>query len=208
MDSSADRLISGVDGQQVLVDLLLSGEYPKFIKHVEHTLAAQNQGVNAEMDGVAFLMSLALMLSLFLESSKYDVPRKVTTNKEKAVIVVKPRCGAAADSNGRRPVGILIKVKRADPRTVDGEAHSLTADDVRFIEDESEGRTERARRKLGDKTFRSLAGLLAKGYDQILEKKYLSTFNGCCDEVLVVVASFSGKRCLFQFEYFKYRAGD
>ncbi|KAJ1680304.1 hypothetical protein EV182_000252 [Spiromyces aspiralis] len=208
MDLLADRLISDTDGQQVLVDLLLSGEYLEFIKHVEYALEAQGQVITIETLEVTFQMFLSQLLSLFLDSSKYDIAREVPTNQGEADIVIKPRRGVADDGSGRRPVGVLIEVKRADPRTVDGEARSLTADDVRFIEDESEGRTERARRRLGDKTFRSLAGLLAKGYDQILENRYLDPFNGCCDEVLVVVISFSGKRCLFQFEYFKYRAGD
>ncbi|KAJ1678229.1 hypothetical protein EV182_004505 [Spiromyces aspiralis] len=203
MDSSANRLVGGVGGRTGLVDLLLSGEHPKFIKYVEHALEAQGQGITAETHETFYRRLLSMTLSLFLDSSKYDIACEVATNQGKADIVVKPRRGAGADSNGRWPVGVLIEVKRADPRTVDRDAHSLTADDTRFIEDRSKDRTKRARRKLGDKTFRSLAGLLAESYDQILKNKYLSTFNGCCDEALVVVASFSGRRCLFQFKYFK-----
>ncbi|KAJ1679592.1 hypothetical protein EV182_001733 [Spiromyces aspiralis] len=207
MDLLADRLISDTDGQQVLVDLLLSGEYLEFIKHVEYALEAQGQGITAETHETFYRMLLSLMLSLFLDSSKYDVACEVPTNQGEAAIVVKPRRGVANDGSGRRPVGVLIEVRRADPRTVDGEAHSLIADDVRFIGDEFKDRTERACGKLGGRTFRSLAGLLAKGYDQILEKQYLDTLYGCCDEVLVVVISFSGKRCLFRFECFKYLMG-
>ncbi|KAJ1679938.1 hypothetical protein EV182_001012 [Spiromyces aspiralis] len=105
-------------------------------------------------------------------------------------------------------MGVLIEIKQADPTKVDPDDHQRTVEDARFIADESNDRTERARRKLGDKTFESLAGLLAEGYDQVLENKHLDTFNGCCDEVLVVVASFSGKHCLFRFEYFKHLEGD
>ncbi|KAJ1675076.1 hypothetical protein EV182_001984 [Spiromyces aspiralis] len=195
MDRLADRLVSGVGGRPVLVDRLLSGEYPEFIEHVEHALEAQGQEITAETHETFYRGLLSLMLSLFLDSAKYDVIRE-------------PRLRAADDGSGRKCAGVLIEVKRADPDTVDGDARSLTADDVMFIEDRSKDRRERACKKLGDKTFRSLAGLLAEGYDQVLENKYLSTFNGCCDEVLVVVASFSGGRCLFQFEYFKYRAED
>ncbi|KAJ1675900.1 hypothetical protein EV182_000346 [Spiromyces aspiralis] len=206
MDSLADRLVSGMDGRPVLVDHLLSGKYPRFIEHVKRALKVQNQGITIGTYEVTFQMFLSLLLSFFLDSAKYDITREISTNLGKSDIVVKPRLEAADDGSGRGPVGVLIEVKRADPDTVDEKAHSLTADDVMFIEDKSKDRTERARRKLGDKTFRSLAGLLAKGYKQILEKQYLDTFNGCCDEVLVVVASFSGGRCLFQFEYFKHRA--
>ncbi|KAJ1674582.1 hypothetical protein EV182_002981 [Spiromyces aspiralis] len=206
-DSSANRLVSGVGGRQVLIDLLLSGEYPKFIKHVEHALEAQNQMVTAETHGTFYRMFLSMMLSVFLDSSKYDVTREVATNQGRADIVVKPRFGAANGSSGRGPVGVLIEVKRANPKTVDKDAPSLTADDIRFIEDGSKDRTERARKKLGDKTFESLTGLLAEGYDQTRKNKYLDTLYGYCDEALVVIASFSGKRCLFQFECFKYLVG-
>ncbi|KAJ1680292.1 hypothetical protein EV182_000278 [Spiromyces aspiralis] len=208
MDLLADRLISDTDGQQVLVDLLLSGEYLEFIKHVKRVLEAQGQGIAAETHETFYRMLLSLTLLLFLDSSKYVIAREVFINQGRPAIVVKPRRGIADNGSGRRPVGVLIEVKRADPDTVDGEAHSLTVDDVMFIEDESKDRTERVRRKLGKKTFGYLKRLLAKGYKQILEKKYLSAFDGCCDEVLVVIASFSGKHCLFQFEYFKRQAGD
>ncbi|KAJ1680287.1 hypothetical protein EV182_000305 [Spiromyces aspiralis] len=207
IDRLADRLISGMDGQTVLIDLLLSGEYPEFIKHVKRVLEAQGQGIAAETHETFYRMLLSLTLSLFLDSSKYDIAREVSINQGRPAIVVKPRRGVADNGSGRRPVGVLIEVKRADPDTVDGEAHSLTVDDTMFIEDESKDRTERVRRKLGKKTFGYLKRLLAKGYKQILKKKYLATFNGCCDEVLVIVISFSSKHCLFQFEYFKRQAG-
>ncbi|KAJ1676103.1 hypothetical protein EV182_008877, partial [Spiromyces aspiralis] len=61
---------------------------------------------------------------------------------------------------------------------------------------------KRARKKLGDKTFGSLKGLLAEDYDQILKKQYLDTFNGCCDEVLVVIISLCNKNPMFRFDYF------
>ncbi|KAJ1674878.1 hypothetical protein EV182_002383 [Spiromyces aspiralis] len=216
MDRLADRLISGVGGRPVLVDRLLSGEYPEFIEHVEHALEAQGQGITAGMPETFYQGLLSMMLSLFLDSSKYDVVCEVATNQGRPAIVVKPRLGAADDgttegSGGgscRGPAGVLIEVKRADPDTVGEKSPWLVADDAKFIADRSKDRTERARRKLYFKTFKSLKGLLAKGYKQILEKKYLNTFNECCDEVLVVVASFSGKHCLFQFEYFKRQAGD
>ncbi|KAJ1678252.1 hypothetical protein EV182_004450 [Spiromyces aspiralis] len=153
-------------------------------------------------------MLLSLTLSLFLDSSKYDIAREVSINQGRPAIVVKPRCGVADNSSGRRPVGVLIEVKRADPTKVDPDDHPLTPNDTMFIEDESEDRTERIRRKLGKKTFGYLKRLLANGYKRIRENRYLDIFNGCCDEVLVIVISFSGKRCLFQFEYFKRRVGD
>ncbi|KAJ1674468.1 hypothetical protein EV182_003212 [Spiromyces aspiralis] len=206
LDRLADRLVSGVSGRPVLVDHLLSGEYPEFIEHVERVLEAQGREITAWMPKYFYQGLLSMMLSLFLDSSKYDIAHKVSIDIGRPTVVVKPRLGATDDGttegSGRESVGVLIEIKQASPWTVDKDARTLTADDARFIEDEAKDRTERARRKLGDKTFESLKGLLATGYDRAL-KKYLNTFNECCDEVLVIVASFSGKHCLFRFEYFK-----
>ncbi|KAJ1669089.1 hypothetical protein EV182_008923, partial [Spiromyces aspiralis] len=97
MDRLADRLVSGVGGRPVLVDLLLSGEYPEFIEHVEHALEAQGQEITAETHEFFYQRLLSLMLSLFLDSSKYDVAREGATSRGRPVIVVKPRLGAADD---------------------------------------------------------------------------------------------------------------
>ncbi|KAJ1676188.1 hypothetical protein EV182_008686, partial [Spiromyces aspiralis] len=43
--SSANRLISGMDGRPVLVDHLLSGKYLEFIEHIKRALKVQNQGI-------------------------------------------------------------------------------------------------------------------------------------------------------------------
>ncbi|KAJ1677618.1 hypothetical protein EV182_005797, partial [Spiromyces aspiralis] len=190
--------------------------YPEFIEHVEHALEAQGQRITTRMSETFYQGLLSLMLSLFLDSSKYDVVCEVATNQERSAIVVKPRLGAADDDttesgdggSGRESVGVLIEVKHADTDIADILAPPLTVDDAKFIADESKDRMKRARRKLGKGVFRSLEELLAEGYDQILEKKYLDTFNGCCDEVLVVVALFSGRHCLFRFEYFTHLEGD
>ncbi|KAJ1677195.1 hypothetical protein EV182_006676, partial [Spiromyces aspiralis] len=208
-DSPVYRFVNSTDGGPVMIDYLLSGEYSTFTMITECTFKAHDGwSITAETHRSVYRMALWKILSMFLDSSKYDVAREVATNQGKADIVIKPSHGAAGDGSGRGSLGVLVEVKRADPDTVDEESRSLTDDDVMFIKDESEDRMERACRKLGDKTFRSLRRLLTKGYNQILKNKYLSIFNGCCDEVLVIVASFSGGRCLFQFEYFKRQAED
>ncbi|KAJ1669613.1 hypothetical protein EV182_008679, partial [Spiromyces aspiralis] len=124
------------------------------------------------------------MLSLSLDLSKYDVAREISISQGRFDIVVKSRRGVINDG-GRGPLGALIEVRQADPDAVNRWKRLLTAKDSRFIKDESKDRMKRACLKLGGKTFRSLVGLLAEGYDQILEKQHLDTFNGCCDEVLV-----------------------
>ncbi|KAJ1679080.1 hypothetical protein EV182_002768 [Spiromyces aspiralis] len=208
MGSSATRLISGMDGRPVLVDHLLSGRYLEFIKHLERILEVQKQGFTIGTYEVSYQMLMSLMLSVFLDSAKYDVAREVVTNQGRADIVVMPRRGAADDGSGRGPMGVLIEIKRADPTKVDADNYSRTIEDARFIADESKDRTERACKRLGKKTFGCLKRLLAEGYNQTIDNKYLDTFNGCCDEALVVVVSFSSGRYLFQFEHFKRLAGD
>ncbi|KAJ1679806.1 hypothetical protein EV182_001291 [Spiromyces aspiralis] len=198
----ANRLVSGMGGKPVLVDHLLSGEYLEFIKHIERVLEVQNRKQDPiQTYEPPFRVLASLMLSLSLDSSKYDVAHEISISQGRFDIVVKPRRGVINDG-GRGPLGVLIEVKQAGPDAVDKDAPSLTANDARFIGDKSKDRMKRARRKLGDKTFRSLVGLLAEGYDQILEKQCLDTFNGCCDEVLVVVVSLCGTSPLFQLDCF------
>ncbi|KAJ1674551.1 hypothetical protein EV182_003053 [Spiromyces aspiralis] len=203
MGSSASRLVCGMDGRPVMIDLLLSCEYLEFIKHVALNLEAQNQGFTVETLEVTYQVFLATMLTFYVDSAKYDVSREVVTNQGRADIVVKPRRGAADDGSGRGPMGVLIEIKRADPTKVDPDDHPRTVEDARFIADESNDRTERARRKLGKKTFGCLKRLLAEGHDQITQKKYLDTLSRWCNEALVVTVSFSSGRYLFRFEYFK-----
>ncbi|KAJ1678699.1 hypothetical protein EV182_003526 [Spiromyces aspiralis] len=199
---SANRLVSGMGGKPVLVDRLHSGEYLEFIEHVERVLQVQNRERNPiQTYEPPFRVLASLMLSLSLDSSKYDVAREISISQGRFDLVVKPRRGIINDAD-RGPLGVLIEVKQAGPDAVDKDAPSLTANDARFIGDKSKDRMKRARRKLGDKTFRSLAGLLAEGYDQILEKQHLDTFNGCCDEVLVVIISLCGTSPLFQLDCF------
>ncbi|KAJ1675936.1 hypothetical protein EV182_000295 [Spiromyces aspiralis] len=202
VDHSVNRLVSGMGGKPVLVDHLLSGEYLKFIEHVERVLEVQNRKRDAiQTYEPSFRILASLMLSLSLDSSKYDVAREITISQGRFDIVVKPRRGVINDGD-RGPLGVLIEVKQAGPNAVDRKAHPLTGIDARFIKNKSKDRMRRARRKLGAKTFRSLAGLLAEGYDQVLEKQHLDTFNGCCGEVLVVVVSLCGTSPLFRFDYF------
>ncbi|KAJ1677317.1 hypothetical protein EV182_006422, partial [Spiromyces aspiralis] len=124
VDLSANRLVSGVGWRSAPVDRLISGECLKFIEHVERVLEAQDQKRNPiQTYEPPFWMLASLILLLFLDSSRHDVTREISTSQGRFDLVVKPRRGVINDG-GRGPLGVLIKTKQADPKTVDKDTPS------------------------------------------------------------------------------------